>query len=261
VTPSAAEPLEIRYREAWGYGVVVPVRIQGFGPFDFLLDTGTDVTVVRDDVARRLGLTPTARVEVATVAGQRLVRQASVETVELGGRALGPIDVLIHDMRAARAADPRLAGILGQNALRQVTLTIDHARRRVVIGGPPLEGAAYMQIEGRAVIEARLRCAGEPLRLTLDSGIGGIVLFERAIRLPVQLTGWTVAKTNLGRATLRSGRLESLCVGAARLEDIPVAVQTPAPGSAPPDDGLLPTRVFARVQFDGPRREVRLEPW
>lgn len=261
VTPAAAEPLEIRYREAWGYGIVVPVRIQGVGPFDFLLDTGTDITVVRDDLADRLGLTPRAQIEVSSVAGARLVPQASVEALALGGRALGPMDVLIHDMRAATAADPRLFGILGQNALRGVTLTIDHARRRVVLGGPLLAGAAYTQAEGRPVIDARLGCAGEPLRLVLDSGIGGIVLFEGTRRLPLALTEWTSAKTNLGSTVLRSGRLEALCLGAARLEDVAVAVQPRTEGSAPAEDGLLPTRVFARVQLDGPRRQVRVEPW
>ena len=261
VTLAAPGPLEIRYREAWGYAVVVPVRIQGVGPVDFLLDTGTDVTVVRSDLARRLGLVPTARLSVASVAGERDLPRATLDPIELGGRALGPLDVVVHDMTAAVAADSRLAGILGQNALRNLAFTLDHQRRRVILDAPPLAGRAFPQGEGRPTLDAHLGCSGPRVRLTLDSGIGGLLLFEGATRLPLEPIGWTTATTNLGRIALRSGRLGALCIGDTRLHDVAVAVQPRREGATPPEDGLLPTRAFARVHFDGPRRQVRLEPW
>ena len=263
---SAALPAagsEIPFREVWGYGVVVPVSIQGLGPFDFFLDTGADVTVVREDLAGRVGLVATDRVAVSSIGGRRLVAQASVGALALGPIALGPMDVLVHDMRAARADDARLVGILGRNALRGVSFTIDHARRRVIVAAAPgADGqVAPVQVGGRPVIDAHLRCAGEPLRLALDSGIGGIVLFEGERPLPLTLPDRVTARTNLGDAALRAGRLEALCVGPARLVDVPVAVQAHAAAGAPPEDGLLPTRLFARVHFDARRNEVRIEPW
>jgi len=254
---------EIPYREAWGYAVVVPVHVQDLGPFDFLLATGTDVTVVHQDLARRIGLVPTSRVEVKSVVGSRLVPQASVTALSVGPVPLGPMDALLHDMSAARGEDGLLRGILGQNALHGVSFTIDNVRRRVIVGeaAAEVDAVAGTDGEGRPTIEARLGCAGEPLRLTLDSGVEGIILFEGAKRLPIGFPGRVTARTNLGTAALRAGRLEALCVGPARLVDVPVAVQEREAVGAPRTDGLLPTRLFARVHFDAQRKEVRVEPW
>jgi hypothetical protein len=262
--PATVGAAEIPYREAFGYAVVVPVHVQGVGPFDFLLDTGTDVTVVHETVAGQIGLVPASRIEVAGVAGRRVVPQASVEALALGPVALGPMDVLVHDLRAVRGKDERIAGILGQNALRRVTFTIDHAARRVLVRETVASSADVVYTgaaAGRPTIAARLRCAGDPLHLVLDSGIGGIVLFEGTKRLPLNLPDRTIAQTNIGTAALRAGRLEALCVGRARLVDVPVAVQDRhAPGD-PPEDGLLPTRLFARVHFDARGKVASVEPW
>jgi predicted aspartyl protease len=252
----------IEYREAWGYGVVVPVRIQGLGPFEFLLDTGTDVTVVRSDLARRLGLVATSRVELVTVGGQQLVSQAPLSGMQLGTAQLGPMAVLIHDMAAARGREAHLAGMLGRDALAGLRFTIDHARRRIRLGGPKVEGGVtYTEEQGRPVIEARLRCAGERIRLVLDSGAPGLVLFEGTRSLSVATPDRITATTNLGAVTLRAGRLDALCLGSARLHDVRVAVQRRQPGDTRIEDGILPTSLFARVQFDGRQKRVRLEPW
>lgn len=259
---ASADTTEVEYREAWGFGVVVPVHIQGLGPFDFLLDTGTDVTVVRNDLARRLGLVPTSRVELATLAGQRLVPQATLHGLELGGVRLTPVDVLIHDMPAMRGREAHLTGMLSRNALAGLRFTIDHGRRRIQLGGPTVEGGVpYTEEQGRPVIEARLRCAGEPIRLVLDSGAAGLVLFEGTRSLAVATPDRITATTNLGAVTLRAGRLDALCLGSARLRDVRVAVQHRQSGDTRTEDGILPTSLFARVQFDGRRKQVRLDPW
>jgi hypothetical protein len=241
--------------------VIVPVRVQGVGPFPFLLDTGADTTVVHTDLARRLRLTPTARIELVTVAGARFVPQGHAD-LAIGETAVGRLDVLIHDLAAARAHDGRIAGILGRNALGSAPFTIDHERGRLVLGTSAPRGAVrYDDRDGRPVIDARLRCGGPPLRLALDSGLNGLILFERARAWPVVTSGGVAALTNAGTAWLRTGRVESLCVGRARLLDLPVAVQGGAGADGRPEDGLLPTGLFARVHVDPRAKTVTLEPW
>jgi predicted aspartyl protease len=259
--PAAAAMPEIRYRETWGYGVVVAVHVQGVGPLDFLLDTGADSTVVHPDLAQRLGLKPTGQVELITLAGARYVPQATA-TVALGEATLGPIEVLIHDLAAARAADPHLVGILGRNALRRTSFTLDHGRRRVVLGRVPGgAGVPYEDVEGRTVVDARLRCDGEPIRMALDSGVGAVVLFQRSRPLPVDAPDTVRAHTNTGETRLRAGRLDALCLGPTRMLDVPVAVQEAEAAAGRIEDGLLPTRLFRRVHFDLEHRTVRVEPW
>jgi hypothetical protein len=263
VTPADAPAApEIRYREAWGFGVVVPVYVQGVGPFEFLLDTGADSTVIHPDLAQRLELKPSARVELMTLAGPRLVPLTTVSALRLGQMELGIAEVLVHDMSAARAADARLDGILGRNALRDTTFTIDHRRRRVVFESAPADwGVPYHYVDGRPVVEATLCGRGEPMRMALDSGVGGVVLFERSPPLPVATAEVITARTNAGPLMLRGGRLEALCLGPARLRDVPVAIRGREAAEGRPEDGLLPTGLFARVQFDAARRTVRVDPW
>jgi hypothetical protein len=260
--PAAAAPEEIRYRETWGYGVVVPVYVQSAGPYDFLLDTGAETTVLHPDLAAELGLAAAGQVELVTVAGSRFIPQATVGSLRLGETSLGPAEVLIHDMQAARAADPRLRGILAGGALAGTSFTIDHARQRLRLGGVArADGVPYEPLAGRPVITARLGCSGDPLRLVLDSGVGGLVLFGGHAGIRAGAAGAVTARTNAGLTALRDGRLDALCLGSMRLADLPVAVQDAGGAEGRVEDGLLPTRLFARVHFDAQRRTVRLEPW
>jgi predicted aspartyl protease len=242
-------------------GVIVSVCVQGVGPFDFLVDTGADTTVVHPDVARRVGLRPTARVELVTLAGTRTVPQATA-ALALDGTPLGTFEVLIHDLAAVRAHDAHVMGILGRGALAATPFTIDHVHGRVTLGAVPTAGAIrYEDLAGRPMVEARLRCGGRPVRLALDSGANGLVLFEGERPLRLLTPGRVAADTSGGRTWLRAGRLESLCVGNARLRDLPVAVQDRRPNDGRAEDGLLPTRLFARVHFDPRAKTVTLEPW
>ena len=257
--PVRGDTLEFRYREGHAGAVIVPVHVQGVGPFDFLLDTGADTTVVHPDLATRARLVPTARIELITVAGTMLVPQAAAD-VSLAGLSLGRLDLLIHGLLAARAHDPAVMGILGRDALRATPFAIDHQRRRITLGGPPpADAMPYEESDGRPVVQAHLRCTGPPLRLALDSGASGLILFEAADPLPIVTDGGVRAETNAGTTWLRTGRLEALCVGRARLSGLPVAVlDRPAPARG--EDGLLPTRLFARIHFDPRLKTVKLEP-
>src|ERR1700735_3608949 len=50
--PQANDTVRFRLRD--GYLIVVQARINGTGPLDFLLDTGTTRTVIDPDLARQL---------------------------------------------------------------------------------------------------------------------------------------------------------------------------------------------------------------
>ena len=242
--------------------ILAAVGVQGVGPFPFLVDTGADSTVVHPDLAREAGLRPTARIELVTLAGIRLVPQAPA-TIVLEDGTTTSVDVLIHELSAARAQHAGVRGILGRDALGMAPFTLDHARRRLVREARSAAGAIpYELVEGRPLIEARLGCGGPALRLALDSGANGVVLFGDGSRpLALDASSVALARTNGGTASLRAGRIDCLCVGGRRLTDVAIAVQerSHAPGRV--EDGLLPTRLFARVHFDPRARTVTLEPW
>ena len=264
-TPAAAEPLDILYREAWGYGVVVPVRIQGLGPFDFLLDTGTDVTVVRDDLAAAAGpRVHGADFRVSSVAGQRArARRRRSTRSTLGGRALGPLDVLLHDMARGRRGRSPAGRHPGTERAPRPAFTIDHARRRVILDGPPLDGAGHPQDEGRPSSTRIFVARAQPLRLALDSGIGGLVLFEGASRLPLALTG-----LDGGHDRTSARRRPAVRTAGGALRGRRPAWRTwrwrcsPAANGAPRRrTGCCPRAPSPACSSTAPASEVRVQPW
>lgn len=249
----------IPFREAWGWAVVLPVSVAGGETHEFLLDTGTTSTLLDPALAEELGLVATSRVNLVTPAGRREVGVAYAD-LRVGEAALAGVEVLIAELPAVRSDEPRVRGILGQSALSRLEYTIDHARRRLVVHA--VHGAVANPGEWtRPSLEARPGCGPSSARLVIDSGIRWPVLFDQGRRaLAVDLGGSVHAATNAGDALWREGRLASLCVAGGRTGPLDVVVR---PSSSQPreEDGLLPSRFFARVRLGRAGAVVRVEHW
>jgi hypothetical protein len=109
--------------------LVVPVRINAFGPYDFMVDTGSQLNVIDPALAAGLHLKPQGSVGlVATVR----YAQASVEvadSLEAGGHTVTDPVVAVQDLRPIQAADPRIRGVLGENFLAHFDVLIDYSHR------------------------------------------------------------------------------------------------------------------------------------
>ena len=74
--------------------IVVPVLIGREGPFEFLLDTGTNTTIIEPKLAESLGIHPTGRTTLETVAGSKTVFLGQVASM-----ALGPVSSRTSQLR------------------------------------------------------------------------------------------------------------------------------------------------------------------
>jgi predicted aspartyl protease len=260
----------IPFREAWGWAVVVPVAVAGAGVHEMLLDTGTTSTILEPGLAEELGLRATSAANLLTPAGRRPVALGSVE-LALGSTTLEDVEVVVAELPAIRSDEPRVRGILGQSALSRLEYTIDHARRRLVVHRPAAARAEEMPEPGalqaqpvaapRPLVEARLDCGGASVRLVLDSGVEAPVLFEGAHARPeLELGASLHAATNAGDAVWREARLRSLCVAGHRAGPLRVVVR-PASAPARAEDGLLPSRFFARVRLGAQGTVLAVDPW
>jgi hypothetical protein len=257
--PSAAvSATELQYREAWGHAVVIPIRVNGQGPFELVLDTGSSHSAVREDFARRLGLVSSAGTTVATIAGISRVGSAHLDHLELGTSGVRDVEVSVAPLPALRDGEGEgIVGLLGQSALRGLDFTLDHRRRRILFEDSRCAGIVrpYEIFDGVPTVLARLDDGADTVRLALDSGIAHLLLFERG-ELPLEPKGWMHARTNGGDVRLRSGRLDALWIGDSRLEAVDYVLQSDRAGRS--IDGLLPTRLFERVRFEPSRGVVRL---
>ena len=263
---------EIPFRLAGGRFVVVPVHIDGRGPFNFLLDTGTDTTLLTPGVAARLALRPTSRVVLATPAGTRAAARAEVRAVAVGPKLIGGGEVLIDELEEIRALDPRLDGVVGQNFLGRLNYSLDYSRKLLHVeegqDAPPAGARVPVaREEGKLFVSApSKRRDAAALRLLVDSAAGGLVLFDspscrEALEIESPPGRAIRASTNAGSLLARRGQLRSLHVGGEEFSDLPVALIAVAAGAGPRrEDGLLPTSLFRSIYFNNAEGYVVLNP-
>jgi tetratricopeptide (TPR) repeat protein len=106
--------------------LVVPVRINGRGPFLLRVDAGSPEVVLHQSLARELGLGifPGARSEGAAGTAGVTLDYAAADSLALGATTVRRLPVAIStDARLARPGEPR--GLLGFEVLRRFRFCID----------------------------------------------------------------------------------------------------------------------------------------
>lgn len=111
--------------------LVVPVHVNGHGPYDFILDTGATLTCIEEELAQEIGLEPAAGVAVGTSIGaagrMRLVRIDSLRVGQTTGHGL--IGCALDLQRLQQLPGLRIEGLLGLNFLKSFQLTLDFGRK------------------------------------------------------------------------------------------------------------------------------------
>lgn len=235
---------------------VVEARI-GTLDVEMLVDTGSTGTVIDPLLARALALPPVDRVLLTTPTGTRALPRAILPDVEIDGRLVRGLRAIVADLPGLAETGRPLRGILGLDALSGFEVALDFGRRELALDtGCPTRsphGAARVSFEFEdhdgVVLETRARPGERPLRLLLDSGASGLVLYGAAAsaadRRPGEAgTAWKVTAAQATR-TAPGGRVARLEVGGLRFEDVPAALLDG--GSARGVDGLLPASMFSRV--------------
>jgi predicted aspartyl protease len=110
---------------------LVQVRIDGQGPFSFVIDTGTNCeAIISPRLAKRLGLSATRRKSISDLGGNgtRAVDAVELNTVSLAGADFQMLPAVVTSLPDG---DSVLDGILGFRLFRNELLTLDNPRRRL----------------------------------------------------------------------------------------------------------------------------------
>ena len=168
--------------------MTVPVRLGGAGPYNFLVDTGSERTVISRQLANRLGLQPGRTARLHSIVGAGPVNTAIIPRLSLSRRQVGAIEAPMLD-----AANMGADGMLGVDSLKSQSVLFDFKAQTMSI--TPASNRAESLGDGTIVVKARNRrgrliltdATADAKRLTviLDTGsqvtIGNPALRKRLI--------------------------------------------------------------------------------
>lgn len=111
--------------------IIVSAYVDGKGPFDLILDTGSTLTCLDDSLASALKLPPRIGVVStgAGVGGNGPLRLLKVDSLRVGMAAATNVTVCALDLRSLQGGSPGARGLLGLNFLKSFRVTIDFGRR------------------------------------------------------------------------------------------------------------------------------------
>lgn len=108
--------------------MTVPVRIGTSGPYNFLIDTGAQNTVLSKALAAQLSLISTRKARLVGIAGTEIVDTVDIDEIGLGRRSYYSLLAPLLD-QAHIGAD----GIVGLDTLQGQRVLLDFKRRLITI--------------------------------------------------------------------------------------------------------------------------------
>lgn len=261
------------------YEMVVEVSINHGGPYRFLLDTGTQTTMIDPAIATSLQL---PRYGVANVAGAGVSSPAlfsQLALVEVGRQKITDLKVLVYDLSSLQVPGLTIQGVLGEDFLEHFDMLIDNVHKllcidtsgaiRPNIRGPHTALVTSSEIGDEAalsrpiIVEARLSDVARVVRLMLDSGANGAVLYNTSGYLATRQIGHLRGTGVDGRGLMFSVLPpQDVKIGSLTLPSVPFfsLARTQKDAGAKGFDGVLPLGLFRRVFIDHTDHYAVLEP-
>jgi hypothetical protein len=112
--------------------IIVPISVNGKGPFSFGLDTGGAHSTISTALAERLGLEEKEHIESFGVGSSIPLTMSSIESLSLGQATVRDLPVAVADLSAfEQRLETHIDGILAYDYLKHFILTIDYPHRQL----------------------------------------------------------------------------------------------------------------------------------
>ncbi|MFL0672695.1 MAG: aspartyl protease family protein [Erythrobacter sp.] len=122
IAPALGDPLTdiVRLQEERDRRLTLPVMIDGKGPFNFMIDTGSQATAVAHEVNATLALPPAGRANLLAMASMRPVDLVAIARLDVGKHQIEGLSAPLLE-RDNIGAD----GIIGLDSLQDFRVLID----------------------------------------------------------------------------------------------------------------------------------------
>ncbi|QJB69641.1 peptidase A2 [Parasphingorhabdus halotolerans] len=250
--------------------MTVPVNIEGMGPFEFIIDTASQRTILSTEIAGSLELEIEDQVNIIALSGSTTVKTVYVPQLTLGTKSYGG---LISP--TFRASNIGADGVLGLDSLQGQRILFDFVGRKIAVEDTKEKLTSRSRRE--IVVTAKRRSGqlifteatigGIKVSVIIDTG-GEISIGNKALQRRLRMRSSSLEQTNLVDVTGKSfpadyGLAAELLIGRARFGVIPIAFADIAPFRALKLDkkpamflGMNALRNFDRVAIDFANRKI-----
>lgn len=209
--------------------LTVKAYVNTEGPFDFLVDTGANSSVIAEELALQLGLPRGAQSRLHSIAGTQTVVTARVASLAVGKRVRSDLVVSVLPREQLR-----MDGVLGLEWLGRASLLLDFKQRRMTVGEAlPVPDARTVTVKskllrsGLTLIDAFMPL--QRLVAFVDSGstttVGSLAMLEAARQNNALIGELNVTELRSVTGQVLTGReaiLSRLTLGGMTLRNIPM---------------------------------------
>jgi hypothetical protein len=270
----------VRYHSLGRSQIAIPVTINGSGPYEFMVDTGSQLTIIDPALASQLRLEPEGSTGLTAVSSSLQTQLVMPETVEAASHSVSRLLAAVGSLGQNQATHPDVRGILGETFLAHFDLLIDYrhkilciddgSRLREALRGEriPLQVQEDRQSDIRFpqpyLISAHLPGSGKQNRLLwLDSGTEVALVYndfgDSISWIGDQLTAQGTSAV-AGKQSFKVLAPEDVTIGSTLLPAIAFVTPLGKSRTRHLEDGLLPTALFHRVFLSYAEHFAVLDP-
>lgn len=252
--------------------MTVPVRVAGYGPYRFLIDTGADRTAISSQLADRLRLRDGSRATLHSVTGASDIGTANVPLLDLTAKQVTNVNAALLDSEHMGAD-----GILGLDSLRSQRVLFDFKQQKLTI----VPADTYVRedkdtivvtarVRNGRLILTQARAENTALTLVVDTGaevsIGNEALRQKLSRGSIKRNGPVELQSVTGEKLMGEYTVvRELTVGGITLRKLPIVfADSHAFRRLGLDEkpalllGMNALRSFERVSIDFHRKKLKV---
>lgn len=255
----------------------IDVSVNGAGPFDFLIDTGSIADLLDTRRATELGLTVVGE-ESAGGAGESQMSLGTTEgvTLSLGSLALPPQDVVVAPIndRVGRHEGRPLDGLLGYDFFSRFPVELDYDSALLTVAGSPRGQPVDLRVVRRhPFVRVKLTFGTQTVEeaFVVDTGFRSAVVLaqpfvaEHEVLASVKRTITATTGIGIGGPTVEQvGRADVVALGPFTLHDVLVSFSQARAGTLADRGygGIVGSEVLRRftATFDYAAEQLLLAP-
>jgi len=259
----SASVSELPFRLSSGYLIQVEGRVGTQTNLKFILDTGATITIIDQRIADKIKLD---RHPAQSFNFDRKLKWESAILPELQFGPLHATNIAVFVGRLAEYSEfaKNADAVIGMDLLKFGNLSIDFDTHKItfypsmqkvsVVAGDPLSQCPILEVQVQ----------GHPVRLIVDTGLAGIVLYEERLRQHVRglrTVGHLADATMGGRMQVKQATIPDVVFGKTNRDVAVLLVPSPRPDMLPGIDGIIGVAALKahHVSFDFSERTLSWE--